>query len=71
VDWSNNKVEEQKMAEKLTITLIKSQIGKPEKHRLVLQGLGLTKLNKSVVLEDTAQVRGMINKVSHLLKVSE
>lgn len=59
------------MAEKLTITLIKSQIGKPEKHRLVLQGLGLTKLHKSVVLEDTAQVRGMINKVAHLVKVTD
>jgi large subunit ribosomal protein L30 len=59
------------MAEKLTITLVKSQIGKPEKHRLVLQGLGLTKLNKSVVLEDTVQVRGMINKVAHLVKVTD
>lgn len=59
------------MADKLTITLIKSQIGKPEKHRLVLQGLGLTKLHKSVVLEGTAQVRGMINKVAHLVKVTD
>lgn len=59
------------MAEKLTITLVKSPIGKPEKHKLVLQGLGLTKLNKSVTLDDTAQVRGMINKVSHLLKVTD
>lgn len=59
------------MAEKVTITLVKSQIGRPEKHRLVLQGLGLTKLNKSVVLEDTAQVRGMINKVAHLVKVTD
>lgn len=59
------------MAEKLTITLVKSPIGKPEKHKLVLQGLGLTKLNKSVTLNDTAQVRGMINKVSHLIKVTD
>ncbi len=59
------------MAEKLTITLVKSPIGKPEKHKLVLQGLGLNKLNKSVTLDDTAQVRGMINKVSHLLKVTD
>lgn len=59
------------MADKLTITLIKSQIGKPEKHRRVLQGLGLTKLNKSVVLEDSAQVKGMINKVAHLVKVTD
>lgn len=59
------------MAEKLTITLIKSPIGKPEKHRLVLQGMGLNKLNKSVTLEDTVQVRGMINKVAHLVKITD
>lgn len=59
------------MAEKVTITLIKSHIGRPEKHRLVLQGLGLTKLNKTVVLEDTVQVRGMIDKVAHLVKVTD
>jgi large subunit ribosomal protein L30 len=59
------------MAEKLTITLVKSPIGKPEKHRLVLQGMGLNKLNKSVTLEDTVQVRGMINKVAHLVKITD
>jgi len=59
------------MAEKLTVTLVKSPIGKPEKHRLVLQGMGLNKLNKSVVLDDTAQIRGMINKVAHLVKISD
>jgi large subunit ribosomal protein L30 len=59
------------MTEKVTITLIKSHIGRPEKHRLVLKGLGLSKVNKSVVLDDTALVRGMINKVAHLVKVSD
>lgn len=59
------------MSEKLTITLIKSPIGKPEKHRVVLQGLGLTKLNKSVILNNTPEVKGMISKVSHMLKVTE
>lgn len=59
------------MAQQLTVTLIKSMIGKPEKHRLVLKGLGLTKLNKSVVLNNTPEVQGMINKVAHMLKVSE
>jgi len=59
------------MAEKLTVTLVKSPIGKPEKHRLVLQGMGLNKLNKSVTLEDTVQVRGMINKVAHLVKLTD
>lgn len=59
------------MAEQLTVTLIKSGIGKPEKHRLVLQGLGLNKLNKSVVLKDTPEIRGMINKIAHMVKVTD
>jgi len=59
------------MAEQLTVTLVKSGIGRPEKHRLVLQGLGLNKLNKSVVLKDTPEIRGMINKISHMVKVTD
>jgi large subunit ribosomal protein L30 len=59
------------MAAKLDITLVKSMIGRPEKHRKVLRGMGLTKLNKTVRLEDTPSVRGMINKVSHLVKAKE
>ena len=55
----------------LTVTLIKSGIGKPQKHRLILQGLGLTKLNKSVLLGDTPEIQGMIRKISHMVKVSE
>ena len=59
------------MAEKLKITLIKSMIGRPEKHRKVLRGMGLNKMNKTVELEDTPSVRGMIHKVSHLVKTEE
>jgi large subunit ribosomal protein L30 len=55
----------------LTVKLIKSGIGKPQKHRQILQGLGLTKLNKSVVLLDTPEIQGMIRKVSHMVAVSE
>jgi len=55
----------------LRITLIKSGIGRPKKHRLTLQSLGLRKLHKTVVLKDTPQVRGMVKKVSHLLNVVE
>jgi len=55
----------------LRITLIKSGIGRPKKHRLTLQSLGLKKLHKTVVLKDTPQVRGMVKKVSHLLNVVE
>ena len=59
------------MSKELQITLIRSGIGRPQKHRLTLESLGLNKLNKTVVLKDTPQVRGMVNKVSHLLKVVE
>ena len=59
------------MPNKLSITLRKSIIGRPEKHRRVIQSLGLKKLNKTVVLKDTSSVRGMIRKVSHMLEVEE
>jgi large subunit ribosomal protein L30 len=59
------------MAAMLKITLVKSMIGRPEKHRKVLRGMGLTKLNKTVELQDTPSTRGMINVVSHLVKAEE
>ncbi len=55
----------------IKIKLVKSGIGHPEKHRAVLRGMGLTKVNKVVELKDTPQTRGMIRKVSHLLEVME
>jgi large subunit ribosomal protein L30 len=55
----------------LTVTLIKSGIGKPLKHRQILQGLGLKKLNKSVTRDNTPEIQGMIKKVAHMVKVSE
>jgi large subunit ribosomal protein L30 len=55
----------------LKIKKVKSEIGRPEKHRKVLRGLGLNKLNSTVTLADTPQVRGMINKVIHLVSVEE
>jgi large subunit ribosomal protein L30 len=59
------------MAAMLRITLLKSMIGRPEKHRKVLRGMGLNKLNKTVELQDTPSIRGMINVVSHLVKAEE
>lgn len=59
------------MTKKLKITLVKSYIGRPEKHRKILRGMGLQKLNRTVLLKDTPEIRGMINKVSHLLSVVE
>jgi large subunit ribosomal protein L30 len=56
---------------KLKITLIKSGIARPGKHKVVLIGLGLRKLNKTVVRLDTPEIRGMISKVGHLLRIEE
>jgi large subunit ribosomal protein L30 len=55
----------------LKITLVKSMIGRPEKHRKVLRGMGLTKINRTVELKDTPSIRGMVHVVSHLVKVEE
>jgi large subunit ribosomal protein L30 len=59
------------MSAEFKITLVRSHIGKPAKHRAVLQGMGLTRLNKTVTLKDTPETRGMIKKVSHMLKIEE
>jgi len=59
------------MSGMLKITLVKSMIGRPEKHRKVLRGMGLTKVNRTVELQNTPSVRGMIQKVSHLVVAEE
>ena len=53
----------------LSVTLIKSFYGRLPKHRATVNGLGLKRINHTVELLDTPEVRGMINKVSYLLKV--
>jgi large subunit ribosomal protein L30 len=59
------------MSAELKITLVKSHIGKPANQRAVLNGLGLTRRNKTVILKDTPETRGMVRKVSHLVKIVE
>ena len=54
---------------RLKVTQIKSVIGTKESHRACVRGLGLRRINHTVDVEDTPAVRGMINKVSYLLKV--
>ena len=56
-------------AQSIRITLKRSPIGTPERHRLVLRGLGLRKIRQSVVRPDTPQVRGLIHHVGYLLEV--
>jgi large subunit ribosomal protein L30 len=53
----------------LKVKLIKSPIGTKQSHRDTVRGLGLRKVNSESVLEDTPAVRGMINKISYLVKV--
>ena len=53
----------------LSVTLIKSFYGRLPAHRATVNGLGLKRINHTVELQDTPEVRGMINKVSYLLKV--
>ncbi len=58
------------MAIKLKVTQVRSGIGRSEKQKLTLKGLGLTRMHKSVVVNDTPAIRGMIRKISHLVEVS-
>ena len=66
------KVPAKKVATKnatLSVTLIISFYGRLPAHRATVNGLGLKRINHTVELQDTPEVRGMINKVSYLLKV--
>jgi large subunit ribosomal protein L30 len=56
---------------KLRITLIRSTIGRPANQERIVEALGLRKLHQTVVRPDDASVRGMVNKISHLLRVEE
>lgn len=53
---------------KLKVTLLKSVIGTKQSHRATVTGLGLRRINHTVELLDTPEIRGMINKVSYLVK---
>ena len=59
------------MAETITFTLVKSEIGSTKRVRATLTGLGLTKLNKTITRKDTPELRGMLGKVQHLVRVEE
>jgi large subunit ribosomal protein L30 len=57
------------MSDKIKVTLVKSGIGKNEKMRMTLRGLGLTRLHRTVMLNNTPAIRGMIKKVAFMVKV--
>jgi len=59
------------MAGEIKVTLLKSGIGRKKYFTKVLLGLGLTKLHKTVTVQDTPEMRGMIAKVAHMVEVQE
>jgi large subunit ribosomal protein L30 len=53
----------------LKVKLVRSLVGQPRKQREVVKGLGLRKMSSEVIRKDCPEIRGMINKVSHLVQV--
>lgn len=60
-----------KNTKKIKIQYVRSKICTPVKHKLVIKGLGFTRLNQVIEREDTPSIRGMIAKVPHLLQIVE
>ena len=58
-------------AKTIKVTQTKSTIGRLKAHKACIRGLGLSKINHTVEVEDTPAVRGMINKVSYMVSVEE
>lgn len=61
--------ETRKNVKMIQIKQVRSKIGRPKKQRAVLQGLGLRRINHVVTRQDTPEIRGMVNKISHLAKI--
>ena len=59
------------MASKIYVKQIRSPIRRPEVQRKILKGLGLNRMNKVSELNDTPSIRGMINKIPHLVQILE
>ena len=59
------------MADKIKVTQVKSTNGRLEGHKACVRGLGLRRIGHTVEVEDTPSVRGMINKVSYMVRVEE
>ena len=52
----------------IKVTLVKSPIGTKQSHRATVRGLGLRKINSFSILNDTPEIRGMVNKINYLVK---
>lgn len=68
---TSKKTTSKKTAGRVVVQQIRSAIGRPEDQHATLRGLGLGRVNRKRELEDTPAVRGMIGKVSHLVRVVE
>jgi large subunit ribosomal protein L30 len=60
-----------KKAKQISVTLVRSPAGALPRHRECVRGLGLKKINHTVVLADTPSVRGMVNKIEYMLRVEQ
>jgi large subunit ribosomal protein L30 len=56
---------------KLHLKYVRSAIATPQKHKLVIKGLGFTRMNQVIEREDTPSIRGMVAKVPHLVEIVE
>ena len=59
------------MSETVTYSQVKSYIGSTDKIRATLKGLGIRRMHESVTRKDTPELRGMLNKVRHLVRIEE
>ncbi len=66
---SKGKSSQETIESQLQIELVRSVAGRPKKQREIVKGLGLRRINSRVIRKDCPEIRGMINKISHLLKV--
>jgi large subunit ribosomal protein L30 len=64
-------IEDNSMGKTIVVKQIGSPIRRPEKQRKTLIGLGLNKMHKTRELEDTPSIRGMVNKIPHLVEIVE
>ncbi|WP_459989542.1 50S ribosomal protein L30 [Methylosoma difficile] len=55
----------------LSVTMVKSKFGRLPRHQACLKGLGLKKMNQTIQVPNTPEFRGMINKISYMLKIEE
>ncbi|NNJ65828.1 MAG: 50S ribosomal protein L30 [Xanthomonadales bacterium] len=60
-----------KKQKQMKVTLVRSPIGYQPRHRECARGLGLTRMHKTVVVEDTPSTRGMVNKIDYMVRVEE